>query len=599
MARTHETELQELRRILAEREEQITCNEIEKQRGREMRRRLDMQNELLKQVHEYSQRVFDAGSQDEVATILVEGVVDVFQLEVGIMLLLDVSREKLIQRAACNFECADKEFAVGREWLSRSGLLCSRRQEVVIESACCQASSFAQSPFSQMGLAHAICVPIFDNDQKMTGVIVGGVTEAGKVVYDFNPEAISSPFLIFGQHVNSIYNNRIALDKMAAANEAKSRFLASLSHEIRTPMNAIIGMVQLARRKESLVDWKQCVDEINVASHHLLGLLNDSLDMAKIEEGRFVLENEPFVLGATIDHVVSNMSPSANAKGVHVVLDLHGISGLTLSGDSLKLSQVLINLMSNAIKFTDADGQVKLSVEQLYDDSGKTLVSFSVIDSGIGICSEFLPNLFSPFEQADAGVTRKYGGTGLGLSISKAIVETMGGALRVESTVGVGSNFSFQIWFDQVAESLAQAALSPEYPTEDFSGRNILVVDDIEINRLIVTAWLDGVGANIVFATNGREAVDAYVSAGKGFFDLVLMDIQMPVMDGVEATKMIRAMPCEDAKEVPIFAMTANAFDEDRRLAIRAGMSGHISKPFDFSSAMETVSKAMQAYRPL
>jgi signal transduction histidine kinase/CheY-like chemotaxis protein len=582
-------EIGKLRELVRELNQKTVRNEVEKQHMRVMRNRLDNQIELFKQIHRFAQRAFGAASQIELANILAEGVVDVFQLETAATLLLDVSGDRLKLYGSCNFNSDALEFPVSREWLAKPELLDFRRQAVVAENP-----PGPGSPFRPLSLAHAVCMPLFDNDRRTEGIILGGITVEGAVIYDFMPDALASSFRVYCQTMNGIYNNLLALDRAKAASRAKSTFLSNLSHEIRTPMNAIIGMTQIASRSETPEEMKTCIGQIDASSRYLFGLLNDVLDMSKIEEGKLVLEKAPFVLDAVLENVMASLNPSAAGKGISLELKGLGTRALRVSGDAMRLAQVLINLISNAVKFTDSGGFVSLEVNVISRDSTKALVSFSVADTGIGMTEETMSRIFSPFEQADGSTSRKYGGTGLGLSISNSIVKMMGNEIRVESAPGEGSRFSFRLWFD-VDQSIQDVKeQSGEPGTPDFSGSHIMVVDDVEINREIIMALLDDTGAVCECAGNGQEAVDLFAASPEGHYSLILMDVQMPVLDGCEATRRIRALHRRDAGSVPIIALTANVFKEDLRAVAAAGMNGHLGKPVEYSTVMDVIRQSLR-----
>jgi CheY-like chemotaxis protein/two-component sensor histidine kinase len=340
---------------------------------------------------------------------------------------------------------------------------------------------------------------------------------------------------------------------------------------------------------------RKCIAQINISSRHLLRLVNDVLDMSKIEEGKLVLERAPFVPDVILDNIISSMHQSAVDKGLSLILDTRGMHGLTLVGDSMRLSQVLINFISNAIKFTPPGGKITLSVDAAARDSEKALILFAVADTGIGMSEEVMARIFLPFEQADSSISRKYGGTGLGLSISRNIIELMGSSVKVESQEGEGTRFSFQVWFDVDRNGGSAEAPEQEEPvSKDFTGRTIMIVDDVEINREIILALLEDTGARCECAADGQEAVDMFTSSPEGRFDLILMDVQMPVMDGCSATRKIRALPRPDAGTVQIIAMTANVFKEDMQMVVEAGMNGHIGKPVEFNDAMNTIEQAFK-----
>jgi signal transduction histidine kinase/CheY-like chemotaxis protein len=587
-----EKELAELRRLIRESYRQTARNELEKENMRIMRGKLDVQLEFFKQIHRFSQRAFSVSTQPEFAGLLAEGIVDIFQLETSAAFLLDVSGDKLSVIGSCNFETDVPEFSVSRTWLAQPELMDFKRKNVIVESP-----PKEPSPFAGLGLAHAIYTPLFDNRRKLEGIILGGITQDGSIVYDFAPEAIVSPFMVYCQNMNGIYNNLIALDRAKSAVDAKTRFLSNLSHEIRTPMNAVIGMTQIAERSRDPDELRKCIAQINISSRHLLGLVNDVLDMSKIEEGKLVLEKAPFQLDAILENIVGSLRPSADAKGISLLLDMgtRGTQKLSFLGDSMRLSQVLINFLSNAIKFTSAGGHVTLRSEVVSRDSEKALLLFEVADTGIGMPQEALSRIFNPFEQVDSSTSRKFGGTGLGLSISRTIVELMGSGIHVESREGEGSKFAFQVWFD--ADKSAGAEDEPlvqQAPAAvDLSGRRILLVDDVEINREITVALLEDTGVSCECAVNGQEAVDLFSASGEDYYDLILMDVQMPVMDGCEATRRIRALPRPDAGKIPILAMTANVFKEDLQMVVEAGMNGHISKPVEYDVAIGVIRQAL------
>ncbi|MDR2007050.1 MAG: response regulator, partial [Acidaminococcales bacterium] len=447
-------------------------------------------------------------------------------------------------------------------------------------------------------MSYAIYMPFFDNERKIQGIVLGGITNDGAMIYDQLPDAFLPSFLVYCQTMNGIYNNLAAIERAKAADKAKSRFLSNLSHEIRTPMNAIIGMVQIASHSAEPSELKKCIAQINISSQHLLGLVNDVLDMSKIEEGKLALENAPFVLNEILDNIVGSLRSSATNKGLSLSLDIDTGDGrpLRVCGDSMRLSQVLINFISNAVKFTNSGGSVTLEAKVLSRDNEKALVSFAVSDTGIGMPADALSRIFSPFEQADASTSRKYGGTGLGLSICQNIVKLMGSDVNVESEVGAGSRFSFKAWLalDKSAPAAPYGGAGEEPAARDFSGSHIMIVDDVDINREIILAFLDGTGAECECAANGREAVELFAKSGNGYYNLILMDVQMPVLDGCDATREIRALRRPDAKTVQIIAMSANVFKEDLDAVIAAGMNGHVGKPVDYDVAMDAIAGALR-----
>ena len=371
-----------------------------------------------------------------------------------------------------------------------------------------------------------------------------------------------------------------------AAAHAKSDFLARMSHEIRTPLNAIMGMTEIARKTTAEPKTKQSLESVSVASSHLLGILNDVLDMSKIEAGKFILSEAVFDFQKAMQEVSEIIAQRCAEKGLLFVEDFDLPKRVGTLGDKLRLKQVLINLLGNAVKFTPSGGTITMAVAASTQEDGRFAVQFRVTDTGIGISDEQKERLFAAFEQANSGIAQKYGGTGLGLTISQNLVRLLGGEIMVDSTLGKGSTFQFSI-------SLARAEL-PRHDTENaempsFEGRRILLVEDIDINRIILTEMLAETKVSIEEATDGQVAVDRFINSAPGYFNLIFMDIQMPNLNGYEAAAQIRALNRPDAKSIPIVAMTANAYKEDVDQAIGAGMNAHLAKPIDISKVIETM----------
>jgi signal transduction histidine kinase/CheY-like chemotaxis protein/PAS domain-containing protein len=401
-----------------------------------------------------------------------------------------------------------------------------------------------------------------------------------------------------------------ARDRALASTVAKSEFLSRMSHEIRTPMNAIIGMTTIARRTSDPERISACLDKIDGSSRQLLSIINDVLDMSKIESGKLELTFDEFDFYKMIDHVVNVLQVKFLEMNQVFKLETSAKFTHRVISDELRISQVLINILTNANKFTPRGGEITMNITLEDGNDDEVFVAIAVRDTGIGITPEQRERLFNSFEQADGSITRRFGGTGLGLAISKNIADLLGGSIKVESVPDVGSTFTFRfpVGFGGELDSSSAKALSADIRVlisddnrdesssheqgaalRNWSGRRLLVVEDIEINREIVAALLEDTGIIVDFADNGVNAVEKFKSAEP--FDVILMDVQMPVMDGLAATRKIRELGTEYALTVPIIAMTANAFKEDVVRCLEAGMNNHVAKPMEPAALNAVLSK--------
>ena len=391
----------------------------------------------------------------------------------------------------------------------------------------------------------------------------------------------------------------IAKEEALESTRAKSDFLARMSHEIRTPMNAIIGMTNIAKKSDDIDKIKDCLNKVDISSNQLLGIINDILDMSKIDANKLEISDAEFDFHHMISNVYNLIKVRADEKNQLFTIVYESPFIRYVISDELRISQVLINLLTNAVKFTSDEGSVEVVIIQTPIDEDHSNLQVRVVDSGIGISKENQQKLFTSFEQADGSITRQFGGTGLGLAISKNIIDLMNGTIGVESEEGQGSTFFFEIDITygrhrNDAEVQREIAAMNEEALDDeilnLDSKTIMLVEDIEINREIVITLLEETGANFEIACNGQEALDMFTTNPEKY-DIILMDIQMPVMDGLEATRKIRTIDDEKAKTIPIVAMTANAYTEDIENCNEAGMNDHIAKPIDIDIILEKLKK--------
>jgi signal transduction histidine kinase/CheY-like chemotaxis protein/HAMP domain-containing protein len=407
----------------------------------------------------------------------------------------------------------------------------------------------------------------------------------------FDKDGNRSGYIITSTDMTDVSLNRFQLEQAVEnanrANMHQSEFLARMSHEIRTPMNAIIGVANIAGKKLEgtanampiLNEMKSHIAQIENSSQHLLGLLNDILELSNIEVGKIEIAEESGSLQKIMETVQDVIRPRSEEKHITFETKYDDTLPAAVMLDAYRLKQVLSNLLGNAVKFTPEDGRVVLDIRSEDRTADTVRVRFSVTDTGIGMDEEARASIFDPFEQGDGSTTRRYGGVGLGLPISRSIVRLMGGDIEIDSAPGEGSTFSFELNLRIVMADAEKGGAAPD--TIDLTGKHILIVDDVDINRMIVASLLEDTGVEIIEAEDGKVALEAFAASAPGEISIIFMDMMMPVMDGLESVKAIRALDRPDAKTVPIVALTANAFKEDVDNALAAGMNEHMAKPID------------------
>lgn len=382
----------------------------------------------------------------------------------------------------------------------------------------------------------------------------------------------------------------VATEKALASVRTKNEFLARMSHEIRTPMNAVVGMSTVAANTDDINKIRNCLEVVKNSSNQLLRLINDILDMASIDLGKISITEGPFDFNEMLGSVKDMLMPQINEKNLIFKTSLPDAFSRPVLGDEKRLAQVITNLLTNAVKFTANGGEISLKITEVPIDSHSSKIITEVTDNGIGISKEAQSNIFDMFEQADGSITRRFGGTGLGLAISKNILDLMGGTISVKSNQGHGSTFTIELPVKWGVPFDCKDEPSPPCNIPDWTGRCILLVEDLDINQIIASELLEPTCVEIDYAENGQQAVDMFKNSPEKY-DLILMDIQMPVMDGLTATKKIRDMDISSAKSVPIYSMTANAYDEDKNDCLEAGMNGYILKPIDINNLYEVMNR--------
>ncbi|MDR0443881.1 MAG: response regulator [Treponema sp.] len=387
-----------------------------------------------------------------------------------------------------------------------------------------------------------------------------------------------------------------AMEEAERASKAKSNFLANMSHEMRTPMNAIIGMTAIGKNAKDIEQKNHALNKIGDASSHLLGVINDVLDMAKIEADKLELSSVEYNFEKMLQKVVTVIGFRVDEKRQRLSVNIDNNIPRFVIGDDQRLAQVITNLLANAVKFTPEEGDIRLEAFLSGEINGICELRVEVTDTGIGISPEQHDKVFQAFEQAESGTSRNYGGTGLGLVITKRIIELMDGNIRLESELGKGTKFIFTVKAGHGNEcGMGQSKDEDVADREgEFKGKRLLVAEDIEINREILISLLENTGLVIDCAENGKEAL-GLIEANQSKYDIVFMDMQMPQMDGLEATRCIRALPGHQREKLPIIAMTANVFQSDIDACLAAGMDGHLGKPLDIDDVLEKLRKYLRA----
>jgi len=372
------------------------------------------------------------------------------------------------------------------------------------------------------------------------------------------------------------------------ASAAKSEFLSNMSHDIRTPINGIIGMTLIAQTESNTAKTQDCLNKISTSSKYLLSLVNDVLDMSSIESGKIAITEQITDMPTFLDGCLSIVNGQLNGKDIHVIPDFANLPNRYFMADELHLRQILLNILSNAVKFTPDGGTIWFKSEDVGSAENKRILRFTIKDTGIGMEPEFLKVIWDRFSQGKQNSGTKAKGTGLGMAISKKLAQLMGGDISVSSVLGEGSTFSVEIPF---AVSDAPERELMDVGEHSIDGVRILLAEDNEINAEIACELLSNEGAVIDTAENGVVALEKFKNAPQNTYDIILMDIQMPEMNGLEATKAIRALDRDDARTIPIIAMTANAFSEDIQAALNAGMNAHLSKPIDLTAVIRTIGR--------
>ena len=444
-------------------------------------------------------------------------------------------------------------------------------------------TNFSNSLFFSLS---GLMLGIYSSNVKVSGIYNAYMNSRMEKIQELNKQL---------QHSQS--ELQTALIAAEQANQAKTTFLNNMSHDIRTPMNAILGFSSLAKKHISEPELvHDYLEKISLSGQHLLSLINDVLDMSRIESGKVSINPKPLSLPDLVDDLETITHVDTEAKQLHFSTEVC-ITHPDVFADKLRLNQILLNIVSNAIKFTPTGGSITLTLqEQPASSAEKAVYAFRIQDTGIGMSKEFQAHIFEAFSREDSAVVHNIQGTGLGMSITKNIVDLMDGTISVDSTEGVGSTFLISLCFaiDKNPVCRSSAASSEAHALIDFTGKRILLVEDNDLNQELAAAILQENGFTVETANDGAAAVQKVCDAARGYYDLILMDIQMPNMNGYEAARRIRAVNDKQKANIPIIAMTANAFEEDAKDAEQAGMNGHLAKPIDVKKLLEMLTKFLR-----